>query len=171
MRKLSLSSLDWALEHLQKQSGTDKFPRPFEIDVMERTWTASLRDHLANFEGGRRAGDWPSNGPARRARRWRGGRAAPRSAWGDTSIPWGPYAPRGSAMRCRPSTWVESTGAAISPPGGPKSCPPDTLNRLPFLCIHLPFLTRRSLIGRLCALARAVYDRRTSPSTANSPSR
>jgi hypothetical protein len=62
MRKLSLSSLDWALEHLRKQSDTDKFPRPFEIDVMERTWTVSLRDHLANFEGGRRAGDWPSNG-------------------------------------------------------------------------------------------------------------
>jgi hypothetical protein len=50
MRKLSIASLDWALEHLRKQSDTDKFPRPFEIDVMGRTWSASLRDKLANLD-------------------------------------------------------------------------------------------------------------------------
>lgn len=50
MRKLSHSSLDWALRHLRTQGDTDKFPRPFEIDVMERTWSASLRDQLAKLD-------------------------------------------------------------------------------------------------------------------------
>src|SRR5947209_1588004 len=35
---------------------------------------------------------------------------APRFAQGHVG-PWGPYAPRGSAMRCRPSTWVELWGS------------------------------------------------------------
>jgi hypothetical protein len=35
---------------------------------------------------------------------------APRFARGHVG-PWGPYAPRGKAMRCRPSTWVELWGS------------------------------------------------------------
>ncbi|WP_156040488.1 RNA-directed DNA polymerase, partial [Chondromyces apiculatus] len=48
--KLSVSSLDWALAHLRKYGDTDKFPQPFEIEVIERAWHASLRAELANID-------------------------------------------------------------------------------------------------------------------------
>lgn len=46
MRKLATPSLDWALEHLRRYSDTDKFPRPFEVDVIGRMWV-SFRTTLA----------------------------------------------------------------------------------------------------------------------------
>jgi hypothetical protein len=48
--KLALASLDWALAHLQRYSDTDKFPLPFEIDVMARLWNSSLRAQLSNID-------------------------------------------------------------------------------------------------------------------------
>lgn len=50
MHTLAPSSLDWALQHLRRYSDTDKFPRPFEVDVMERAWASSLRAELANID-------------------------------------------------------------------------------------------------------------------------
>ena len=50
MRKLSPAALDWSLEHLRRHSDTDKFPVPFEINVIERTWKSGLRDQLANLD-------------------------------------------------------------------------------------------------------------------------
>ena len=47
MRKLAPASLDWALEHLRRHSDTDKFPIPFEIDVVARRWANGIRDQLA----------------------------------------------------------------------------------------------------------------------------
>lgn len=47
--KLAPSSLDWALEHLRRHSDTDKFPHPFEVDVITRQW-ASVRVQLANVD-------------------------------------------------------------------------------------------------------------------------
>ena len=48
--KLDVASLDWALAHLQKYSDTDKFPVPFEIDVIARMWTSSIRAQLSNID-------------------------------------------------------------------------------------------------------------------------
>jgi len=39
VNKLERSKLDWALKHLLKESDTDLFPRPFEIDVLKRKWS------------------------------------------------------------------------------------------------------------------------------------
>lgn len=50
MHKLAASSLDWALEHLRRHSDTDKFPHPFEVDVMGRVWASSLRGQLGNID-------------------------------------------------------------------------------------------------------------------------
>jgi hypothetical protein len=50
MRKLDPSSLDWALEHLRRHSDTDKFPVPFELDVLARRWTHGIRDRLAGLD-------------------------------------------------------------------------------------------------------------------------
>jgi hypothetical protein len=47
--KLAPSSLDWALEHVRRHSDTDKFPHPFEVDVIGRQWV-SVRAHLANVD-------------------------------------------------------------------------------------------------------------------------
>jgi hypothetical protein len=47
--KLAHSSLDWALRHVRRYSDTDKFPHPFEIDVISRQWT-SVRALLANLD-------------------------------------------------------------------------------------------------------------------------
>lgn len=47
--KLAPASLDWALAHLRRHSDTDKFPHPFEVDVVSRQWT-SVRAHLANID-------------------------------------------------------------------------------------------------------------------------
>lgn len=47
--KLSTFSLDWALAHLERYSDTDKFPHPFEVDVMRRQW-ASIRAQLAGVD-------------------------------------------------------------------------------------------------------------------------
>lgn len=48
--KLSPTTLDWALVHLTKYSDTDKFPSPFEIGVISRQWTTSVRTHLENID-------------------------------------------------------------------------------------------------------------------------
>ncbi len=48
MRKLASSSLEWALEHLRRHSDTDKFPVPFEVDVLVRRWNEGIGDALAN---------------------------------------------------------------------------------------------------------------------------
>lgn len=49
MRKLTPTSLDWALQHLQRLADTDKFPVPFELDVIGRRWD-SLREQLLGFD-------------------------------------------------------------------------------------------------------------------------
>lgn len=38
MNKLERSKLNWALKHLLKESDTDLFPRPFEIEVLSKKW-------------------------------------------------------------------------------------------------------------------------------------
>lgn len=38
--KLAADSLEWALKHLELEGDGDLFPRPFEIDVLKRNWTA-----------------------------------------------------------------------------------------------------------------------------------
>jgi Reverse transcriptase (RNA-dependent DNA polymerase) len=50
MYKLDVGSLNWALEHLRRYSDTDKFPRPFEVEVMGRVWESSLRAALADID-------------------------------------------------------------------------------------------------------------------------
>ncbi|WP_437732100.1 RNA-directed DNA polymerase [Sorangium sp. So ce1335] len=50
MHKLAPTSLDWALEHLRRYSDTDKFPHPFEVDVMARLWASSLRTQLSDID-------------------------------------------------------------------------------------------------------------------------
>jgi reverse transcriptase-like protein len=49
MRKLAPTSLDWSLEHLRKNSDTDKFPAPFELDVIVRRWLP-FRERLASLD-------------------------------------------------------------------------------------------------------------------------
>jgi len=50
MRRLADTSLDWALEHLRRYSDTDKFPHPFEVDVIGRLWTSSFRAQLGTID-------------------------------------------------------------------------------------------------------------------------
>lgn len=49
MNKLSLPSLEWALNHLDLEGDGDLFPRPFEIDVIKRNW-ARLGPELGNTD-------------------------------------------------------------------------------------------------------------------------
>jgi hypothetical protein len=50
MLTLDPSSLDWSLAHLTRHSDTDKFPPPFELDVLARRWATSVRERLKGID-------------------------------------------------------------------------------------------------------------------------